>query len=83
MGVWNILGSYFFTNFSGPESACLRIQNSHSTAFTSEQLTQHTAQHKPGLRFTLNEQCALTLRQPGARFCGHSVSMHVKTTVGL
>ncbi|VDK41458.1 unnamed protein product, partial [Taenia asiatica] len=57
---------------SRPDSACLRAQNSQRTAFTSKQLTQHMGQHKPGLRFTLNEQCALALRQRGARFCGHS-----------
>ncbi|KAL5110144.1 A disintegrin and metalloproteinase with thrombospondin motif gon-1 [Taenia crassiceps] len=55
-----------------PDSACLRTQNSQRTAFTSKQLIQHMGQHKPGLRFTLNEQCALTLGQRGARFCGHS-----------
>ncbi|CDS42751.1 a disintegrin and metalloproteinase with [Echinococcus multilocularis] len=57
---------------SRPDSACLRTQNSQRTAFTSKQLTQHMGQHKPGLRFTLNEQCALAMRQRGARFCGHS-----------
>ncbi|VDM31980.1 unnamed protein product [Hydatigera taeniaeformis] len=57
---------------SRPDSACLRTQNSQKTAFTSKQLTQHMEQHKPGLRFTLTEQCALALRQRGAPFCGHS-----------
>uniref|UniRef100_A0A5K3F8S5 Peptidase M12B domain-containing protein n=1 Tax=Mesocestoides corti TaxID=53468 RepID=A0A5K3F8S5_MESCO len=57
---------------SRPDSSCLRTQNSQRTAFTSAQLTQHTALHKPGLRFTLNEQCALALRQRGSRFCGHN-----------
>ncbi|VDO11844.1 unnamed protein product [Rodentolepis nana] len=65
----------FLLNFSRPDSSCLRVQNSQYHAFTAEKLNILTQRSKPGRNFTLNQQCAIALRQKESQFCGHSFTV--------
>uniref|UniRef100_A0A0X3NSN5 A disintegrin and metalloproteinase with thrombospondin motifs 1 n=1 Tax=Schistocephalus solidus TaxID=70667 RepID=A0A0X3NSN5_SCHSO len=58
---------------SKPDSSCLRTQNSKRTAFTPDVLSIHSTRSKPGLNFTLHEQCELAVRQRGSKFCGQAM----------